>query len=174
MRKEEKNKIIENLTEQLKAAKNFYLTDISNLNSENTFKLRKKCFENNIKLIVVKNTLLKKALERIDREKYQIINDVLKNNTALMICENPNFPAKLIKEFRKSLDRPILKAAYVEESIYIGDSQVDVLIALKSKEELIGEIITLLQSPIRNVISGLQSGGQKLAGILETLSNKSE
>lgn len=174
MRKEEKTQIIDSLTEKLKEAKHFYLTDTSNLNAEDTFKLRKKCFENNIKLIVVKNTLLKKALERCDSEKFVPLYDVLKFNTAIMISENPNAPAKLIKEFRKTKDRPILKAAYVQESIYLGDSQLDLLVALKSKEELIGEIIGILQSPIRNVISSLQSGGNKLSGILQTLSEKSE
>ena len=171
MRKEEKNIIIEDLTEKLKNAKHFYLADISDLNAADTSNLRRKCFESDIQLIVVKNTLLKKALEQTEGE-FSDLFDVLKNSTSIMFSETGNVPAKLIKEFRKTKERPILKAAFVEESIYIGDDQLDALVNIKSKFELIGDIILLLQSPVKNVVSSLQSGGNTLSGILKTLSEK--
>jgi large subunit ribosomal protein L10 len=133
--------------------------------------LRRKCFEKDIRLVVVKNTLLKKALEKLDGE-YGELYGVLKDSTSVMFSETGNAPAKLIKEFRKKLDKPVLKAAFVEESIYIGDDQIEILSSLKSKEELIGDIILLLQSPAKNVLSALQSGGNTLAGIIKTLSEK--
>jgi large subunit ribosomal protein L10 len=171
MNRDDKNRIINNLTDTISNAKHFYLTDISELNAETTSKLRRACFEKNIKLVVVKNTLLKKALEKFDG-KFDGLYDILKDSTSIMITDVNNIPAKLIKEFRKANKKPILKAAYVEESIYIGDDQISALSGIKSKEELIGDIILLLQSPARNVISGLQSGGNKLAGIVKTLSEK--
>jgi len=171
MKKEEKDIIIGELTEQLKSNKNFYLADTSELNAEDTSDLRRKCFEKDIKLRVVKNTLLKKALEKTEGG-YDELYDVLKQSTSIMFTETPNLPAKLIREFRKTKEKPLLKAAYVEESIYIGDDQLELLANLKSKEELIGDIILLLQSPIKNVVSSLQSGGQTITGILKTLSEK--
>ena len=171
MRKEDKNIIINELTEQLNASKHFYLADISNLNAADTSSLRRKCFEKDIKLRVVKNTLLRKALEKSEGS-YDELYDVLKNSTSIMFTETGNVPAKLIKEFRKTKDRPVLKAAYVEECIYIGDELLDTLVNLKSRDELIGDIILLLQSPMKNVVSSLQSGGQKITGILKTLSEK--
>jgi large subunit ribosomal protein L10 len=171
MNRDDKNRIIDSLTDTISNAKHFYLTDISNLNAEITSKLRRACFERNIKLVVVKNTLLKKAFEKFNG-KFDSLYDVLKDSTSLMITEINNIPAKLIKEFRKSNQKPVLKAAYVEESIYLGDDQLDALSGIKSKEELIGDLILLLQSPVRNVLSGLQSGGNKLAGIVKTLSEK--
>jgi large subunit ribosomal protein L10 len=171
MNRDDKNRIIDNLTDTISNAKHFYITDISNLNAEITSKLRRACFEKNIKLVVVKNTLLKKAFEKFDG-KFDSLCDVLKDSSSLMITEINNIPAKLIKEFRKTNQKPVLKAAYVEESIYIGDDQLDALSGIKSKEELIGDLILLLQSPVRNVLSGLQSGGNKLAGIVKTLSEK--
>jgi len=171
MNRDDKNRIIDSLTDTISNAKHFYITDISNLNAEITSKLRRACFERNIKLVVVKNTLLKKAFEKFNG-KFDSLYDVLKDSTSLMITEINNIPAKLIKEFRKSNQKPVLKAAYVEESIYLGDDQLDALSGIKSKEELIGDLILLLQSPVRNVLSGLQSGGNKLAGIVKTLSEK--
>lgn len=171
MNRDDKNRIIDNLTESISNAKHFYLADISDLNAETTSKLRRACNEKEIRLVVVKNTLLKKALEKFDG-KYEGLYGALKESTSIMITDINNSPAKLIKEFRKKNKKPILKAAYVEESIYVGDDQLDALSGIKSKEELIGDLILLLQSPARNVISGLQSGGNKLAGIVKTLSEK--
>ncbi len=171
MTRDEKSQVIESLAQSISEAKHFYLADISELNAEDTSALRRKCFEKDIKLIVVKNTLLRKALDKLEGE-YGELYDVLKSNTSVMFTETGNAPAKLIKEFRKKLDRPILKAAFVEESIYIGDDQLDILSSIKSKEELLGDLIALLQSPAKNVVSALQSGGNKLAGIIKTLSEK--
>ncbi|MFO7368784.1 MAG: 50S ribosomal protein L10 [Bacteroidales bacterium] len=171
MNRDDKNRIIDSLTDSISNAKHFYITDTSNLNAETTGKLRRACFEKDIKLVVVKNTLLRKALEKFDG-KFEGLYDSLKESSSIMITDVNNVPAKLIKEFRKKNKRPLLKAAYVEESIYIGDDQLDALASIKSKEELIGDLILLLQSPARNVISGLQSGGNKLAGIVKTLSEK--
>ena len=173
MRKEDKKILIDSLTEQLKESDNFYLTDISELNAEATSNLRRMCFKYGIKMQVVKNTLLRKAMENSEKE-YDELYGILKGNTALMFTEKGNAPAKLIKEFRKKSDRPILKGAFIEETTYIGDDMLDFLSAIKSKDELIADVIALLQSPAKNVISALQSGGQKLTGILETLSEKSE
>ena len=173
MTRDEKNQIIDSLSEAIQKHNHFYLADISNLNASDTSNLRRKCFEKDIKLLVVKNTLLKKAFEKIGTE-YEELYDTLKNSTSIMFTDTGNVPAKLIKEFRKTHDKPVLKAAYVEESIYIGDENLETLAMLKSKEELIGDIILLLQSPMKNVISGLQSSGGKLAGIVKTLSEKSE
>ncbi|MBN1596902.1 MAG: 50S ribosomal protein L10 [Bacteroidales bacterium] len=171
MTRDEKQKVVESLAQTISESKHFYLTDISELNAEDTSFLRRKCFEKDIKLVVVKNTLLKKALEKCEGQ-YDELYDVIKNSTSVMFTETGNAPAKLIKEFRKKLDKPLLKAAYVEESIYIGDDQLEMLSSIKSKEELIGDIITLLQSPAKNVLSALQSGGVTLAGIIKTLSEK--
>ena len=171
MRREDKNVIIDNLAADLNEAKHFYLTDISELNAEETTKLRRKCFENQIRLLVVKNTLLKKAMEKSGGE-FDEFYDVLKDSTSIMFCETGNAPAKLIKEFRKTMDKPILKAAFVEESIYIGDNELDSLSNIKSKEELLADLLTLLKSPAANLASALASSGSKLAGALQTLSEK--
>lgn len=171
MTRDEKAKVVENLAQQIDEAKHFYLTDISALNAEDTSNLRRKCFQKDIKLVVVKNTLLRKAFEKFEGT-YDELKETLKNETSIMFTETGNVPAKLIKEFRKTLDKPILKAAYVEECVYIGDEQLDMLSSIKSKEELIGDIVGLLQSPAKNVISALQSGGGTLAGIIKTLSEK--
>ncbi len=171
MKREDKNTIIENLTQYISNSKHFYLTDISNLNAESTSKLRRACFEKDIQLVVVKNTLLRKALEKFDG-KFEELYGLLKNSTSIMFADSASIPAKLIKEFRKTYEKPVLKAAYVEESIYIGDDQLDALSSIKSKEELVGDIILLLQSPAKNVLSALQSGKTKLAGIVKTLSEK--
>jgi large subunit ribosomal protein L10 len=171
MRREEKNAIIDDLAQKLQQYNHFYLADISNLNAEKTSLLRRKCFEKDVKLVVVKNTLFRKALEKSEKD-FGDIFEILKDSTSIMFCETANVPAKLIKEFRKTSDKPVLKAAFVEESLYIGDEQVDVLSALKSKNELIADIIYLLQSPAKKVISQLQTGGSILAGVVKTLSEK--
>lgn len=171
MKKEEKDQFIETLTQQLNEASTLYLADISALNADATSQLRRLCFKRDIRLQIVKNTLLKKAMERSEKD-FAPLYDILKENTSLMFCQNVTEPAKVIKEFRKKHERPLLKGAYVMDMHFIGDHELDALIAIKSKEVLIGELIALLQSPVRNVISGLQSGGGKLAGILKTLSEK--
>ena len=173
MTKEEKNQAIDALVADLDATANFYLADISNLDAEQTYKLRAAAYRKSVGLKVVKNTLLRKALERAEGE-FDELYDILKGNTSIMFSETGNAPAKLIKEMRKKGDRPILKGAWVGESIYLGDENVAVLENIKSKEELIGEIITLLQSPAKNVISGLQTPGRNIAGILQTLAEKAE
>ncbi|MBN1132405.1 MAG: 50S ribosomal protein L10 [Bacteroidales bacterium] len=171
MRREEKDIIINDLAQKLDEAKHFYLTDISNLNADQTSRLRRRCFEQDISLLVVKNTLLRKAMEKSSSD-FKDLYDVLKDSTSIMFCETGNLPAKLIREFRKTLERPLLKAAFVEESIYIGDEQLELLSNLKSKEELIGDVLMLLQSPARNLVSALASSASKLAGALKTLSEK--
>ncbi len=171
MTREQKSKVIDDLTSQLADNSTIYLTDISGLDASNTTKLRRACFKANVRLEVVKNTLLTKAMEKSDKD-FGELPEVLKGNTSLMISEVSNAPAKVIKEFRKKSDKPVLKGAYIEESIYVGDNQLDALVNIKSKEELIGEVIGLLQSPAKNVIGALQSGGQKLSGIIKTLSEK--
>ena len=171
MKREDKAAIINELSQKLKDASHFYLTDISELNAEDTSFLRRKCYEKEIELVVVKNTLLKKAMEQTDAD-YSEMFDVLKGATSIMFTETGNVPGKLIQEFRKKNDKPIVKAAYVEESVYIGDDQLANLATIKSKDELVADIISLLQSPAKNVISALQSGGQTLTGVLKTLSER--
>jgi large subunit ribosomal protein L10 len=171
MKREEKDVIIQELTEKLNRFDHFYLTDISDLDAAETSSLRRMCFDKSINLVMVKNTLLKKAFEQSGKS-FEDLYDLLKDSTSIMFSENANIPAKLIKEFRKKHDRPVLKAAFVEESFYFGDDQVDVLAQLKSREELIGDIIMILQSPANNVISALQSGSGILAGVVKTLSEK--
>ncbi len=171
MTREEKANVIQDLTSQLADSPTIYLADISGLNAAQTSDLRRAAFKANVKLAVVKNTLLAKAMEASEKE-FGELPEVLKGNTSLMFSEIGNAPAKLIKNFRKKSDKPLLKGAFVEEAIYIGDENLDALVSIKSKEEMIGEIIGLLQSPAKNVISGLKSGGGKLAGILKTLSER--
>ena len=171
MKKEEKIKVINDLTLKLKATKTLYLTGISGLNASQTTALRRACHKANVKLSVVKNTMLSRAMDASDKNFGEIKN-VLKGNTSLMFSESGNVPAKVIKDFRRKLDKPILKAAFIEEAIYIGDDQIDTLVAIRSREELIGEIIGLLQSPAKNVVSALKSGSSNLSGILKTLSER--
>ncbi|AUC22427.1 MULTISPECIES: 50S ribosomal protein L10 [Polaribacter] len=171
MTREEKSQVIQDLTAVLADTNTLYLADISGLNAQTTSNLRRACFKAGIQLSVVKNTLLAKAMEASDKE-FGDLPTVLKGNTSMMISEAANAPAKLIKEFRKKGTIPLLKGAFAEESVYIGDDQLDALVDIKSREELIGEIIGLLQSPAKNVISALQSGGQTISGILKTLSEK--
>jgi large subunit ribosomal protein L10 len=171
MRREEKTDIIDSLATTLKEYSHFYLTDTAQLNAADTSDLRRKCFENQIKLVVVKNTLLKRALEQAGLECGELF-PVLKGSTAVMFSNNGNTPAKMIKEFRRSHPKPLIKGAFIEESVYVGENLLETLVALKSREELIGDIIMLLQSPAKNVISALQSGGSTIHGVLETLSKK--
>ena len=171
MTREEKSRVIEELTARLAENTNIYLTDISGLDAGTTSNLRRACFKANVKLAVVKNTLLEKAMEASDKE-FGELPSTLKGNTSVMYSETGNAPAKVIKAFRKKSEKPLLKGAFIEEAIYLGDDQLDMLVDIKSREELIGEVITLLQSPAKNVISALQSGGGKLSGILKTLSQK--
>ena len=162
MTREEKNKAIDELSTQLVENKNFYLTDIAGLNAASNSDLRRLCFKSNVQIQVIKNTLLRKAMEKNDVDFAQMYDSLI----------HPY--EKIIKEFRKKEDKPLLKSAFIEESFYFGDDQVEVLSSLKSKDELIGEIITLLQSPPKTVISSLQSAGGQLSGILKTLSERSE
>jgi len=171
MTREEKSQVIESLTASLTGNDIIYLADISGLNALDTSNLRRACFKANIKLAVVKNTLLAKAMENSDKD-FGELSSILKGNTSIMYASTGNAPAKLIKEFRKKSKKPVLKGAYVEEAVYVGDDQLDALVNIKSKEELIGDVIALLQSPAKNVVSALQSGGSKLTGILKTLSEK--
>ena len=171
MTREEKSQVIETLTAQLSDNANIYLADISGLDAGNTSNLRRACFKAGVQLAVVKNTLLKKAMESSEKD-FGELTGILKGNTSLMFSETGNAPAKVIKEFRKKSDKPLLKGAYIQESIYVGDNQLDSLVELKSKDELIGEIIGLLQSPAKNVISALKSGGSTIAGLVKTLSER--
>jgi large subunit ribosomal protein L10 len=173
MTKEEKNQAIDALVADLTATPNFYLADISDLDAENTYKLRAAAYKRQVGIKVVKNTLLKKALERVEGD-FTPLYDVLKGNTSILLSETGNAPAKLIAEFRKKSNRPVLKGAWVGESIYLGDSSLTALENIKSKEEVIGDIIGLLQSPAKNVISALQTPGRNIAGILKTLAEKGE
>lgn len=174
MRKEDKSQVIDALAAELKSFPAFYLTDISGFDAVVSSDLRRACFKQGIKLIVVKNTMLHQAMEQSGLELSEIYS-ALKGNTSVMFTETGNVPAKLIEEFRKKrkLERPIIKGAYVEECVYLGD-QVDVLKNIKSKNELIADIIALLQSPAKNVISALGSGGSILAGVVKTLQERTE
>ena len=171
MTREEKSQVIKELTVQLADNSNIYIADISGLNAGTTSDLRRACFKADIQLAVVKNTLLEKAMEASDRD-FGNLPSILKGNTSVMYSETGNAPAKLIKAFRKKSEKPLLKGAFIEEAVYLGDDQLDMLVDIKSREELIGDIIGLLQSPAKNVISALKSSGGTLSGILKTLSQK--
>ena len=170
MNKEEKIKIVSSLSSSLAASKNIYLTDISGLDAEQTGILRRMCFEKNVSLSVVKNTLLKKAMDACDKD-FTDFDKILKGNTALMVSDVANAPAKVIKKFleKTKLDKPDFKAGYVEESVYFGSEQLEILSSLKSKEELLSDLISLLKSPMTSLISSLSSSSNKLSGILKTL-----
>jgi large subunit ribosomal protein L10 len=173
MTREEKINMINTIKSELDSNSNIYLTDCSGLSADSTSKLRRACFKSNIKMSVVKNTLLEKAMDEVEKD-FGDLKSVLKGNTALMYSEVGNAPAKVIKNFRKKSEKPILKGAFIEESIYLGDDMLDSLVEIKSKEELIGEIVTLLQSPTKNLISALKSSGSKISGVLKTLSEKND
>jgi large subunit ribosomal protein L10 len=172
MTKEQKAKYIDELAAELSQAGVFYLADTSELTVETINQLRRRCFQSNIRLKVVKNTLLQKAMESIDGKDYSELVGVLSGPTSIMFAEVGNLPARIIKDFRKKSDKPLLKGAFIDEAIFIGDSQLDALVSLKSKEELLGEIVGLLQSPAKNVISALKGQGGKIAGILKTLEER--
>ena len=171
MNKEEKHELVLALTEQIKEYGNFYITDTSDLTVAKINDIRRKFFESDITMQVAKNSLIKKAMEAADGD-FSPIYDVLKGSSSILFSRSATAPAKLIKQLRRTGEKPILKAAYIDSSVFIGDKQLDTLINLKSKEQLIGEIIGLLQSPAKNVISGLQSGGNILAGVVKTLQER--
>lgn len=174
MKKEDKGKLIENIGTQLRQYPYMYVVDLEGLNSVDTATLRRLCFKKEIKLLVVKNALLKKAMENLDTD-YSEIFSTFKGQTSLMLSNVNNAPAKLIQEFRKNKkEKPLLKSAYVEEEFYIGDKCLVELTTIKSKNELIADVISALMSPAKNVIGALQSGGNTLSGVLKTLSEKSE
>ncbi len=172
MTREEKQAAVAALVEALKRSPHFYVVDIAGLNASETSKLRRAIFEKNLSLCMVKNTLFRKALEQISFPELEAIVPVLKESSSIIFSEVGNLPAKLIKEIRKSNSKPLLKAAYVEESLYIGDSHLEVLSALKSREELIADVVYLLQSPAKRVVSALQSGGSTIAGLVKALSER--
>jgi large subunit ribosomal protein L10 len=173
MTREEKNQVIDNLTKKVSNATHIYITDTLGLNAGDTVDLRRECYKKNIELVVSKNTLLKKAFEKSGKDLSELF-EALEGPTAIMLSEVGNTPAKLIKDFRakKNLEKPILKGAYVQESVYLGNDQVDTLATIKSKNELIADVIGMLQSPVINVLSALQSGGNTLSGIIKTLEEK--
>ncbi|MEZ2334006.1 50S ribosomal protein L10 [Mucilaginibacter sp. RCC_168] len=171
MNKEEKYDLVLALTEQMKEYGNFYITDTSDLTVAKINDIRRKCFDSDIKMQVAKNSLIKKAMEAAGGD-FSPIYDVLKGSSSILFSKSATAPAKLIKQLRKAGDKPVLKAAYIDSAVFIGDNQIDTLIKLKSKEQLIGEIIGLLQSPAKNVISALQSGGNTIAGLVKTLQER--
>jgi large subunit ribosomal protein L10 len=171
MRKEEKHEVVLALTETIAEYGNFYITDTANLSVAKVNDIRRKCFENDIKMQVAKNKLIRKAMEASEGDFSELF-DVLKGSSSILFSKSANAPAKLIKQLRRSGDKPVLKAAYIDSAVFIGDNQLDALVNLKSKEELVADIIALLQSPAKNVISGLKSGGNKIAGIVKTLQER--
>ena len=176
MKKEDKQQVIAQIKELMAQYSHFYITDIAGLDAARTHKLRKVCFKQDIKLVVVKNTLLQKTLESSDTD-FSVLFDVLKGNTALLFSNNGNAPARLIKEMKQDKannNKPELKAAYAQECFYVGADQLDALCTLKSKEELLGDIIGMLQSPMQQVLSALQSGGNTIHGVLKTLGERAE
>jgi len=173
MNKKEKNQLIDVLNKMLEENKNFYLADISGLTAEQSSSLRRMCFKQNVSIQVVKNTLLKKAFDK-NTTNFDQLDDVLKGNTSLMFSDSPKAPAKVISDFRKKAEKPILKAAHIEDEFYIGDNNLSILEKLKTKNELIADIIMLLQSPAKNVVSSLQSSSSILSGIVKTLSERKE
>jgi large subunit ribosomal protein L10 len=172
MTREEKAKYIEDLAQEISSASFFYLADTAELTVDVVNNLRRRCFQSNIKMRVVKNTLLEKAMDRVEGKDFDALKSTLSGATSIMFSEVGNAPARLIQEFRKENDKPILKGAYIDEAIFVGDNQLDTLVSLKSREELIGDIIGLLQSPAKNVVSGLTGAGSKIAGILKTLEER--
>ncbi len=172
MTREEKSNYIDELAAEIKAANVFYIADTAELTVDTINAIRRRCFQTNIRLRVVKNALLEKALDRVEGKDFGNLKEILKGGTSIMFSEVGNAPAKLIQEFRKKGTKPVLKGAYIDEAIFIGDDQLTILESLKSREELVGDIIGLLQSPIKNVISGLKGSGAKIAGILKTLEEK--
>lgn len=173
MKKEDKHQVVEDLTEKLRSYSGFYITDTSALSVAEINAIRRKAFQKDVKVHMAKNTLIRKAMEATGVD-YNELYGVLKGSSTLMFAETPNVPAKLIKELRKKGDKPLLKGAFVQESVFVGDNQLDALASMKSKDELVGDVIALLQSPAKRVVSALQSGGGKLAGIVKTLAERNE
>ncbi|HMQ48616.1 MAG TPA: 50S ribosomal protein L10 [Saprospiraceae bacterium] len=175
MTKVEKTATIEELKEKLSDVQFFYLTDSSTLTVEKINAFRRICFEKGIEVRVVKNTLLRKALESFPEERrYDNLYEVLQGPTSVLFTENANLPAKILKEFRKENDKPVLKAAYIDSDVFLGDDQLDALATLKSKEDLLGEVVTLLLSPMQQLVGALQSGGNTISGLLKTLEERGE
>jgi large subunit ribosomal protein L10 len=172
MTREEKTAVIEEIKDIFASSNCFYVTDCSTLSVEQVNKLRRSCFETGIQLRVIKNTLIRKALEQVSENDYSELYDSLHGPTAIMFSENAKAPATLIKQFRETAERPLLKAAYIDSSIFVGDDQLEALTKLKSKEELLGDVIGLLQSPMQNVIGALKSGGQTIAGLVKALEER--
>lgn len=173
MTKDEKQQLVEELTEKFKAYPNFYIADAGGMTVAQVNDLRRLCFKSDITMTMVKNTLIRKALEQLDGDYSEVYGSLKRPSSILFATEeNPSVPAKVLKEFRKSGEKPSLKAAVIDTAVFVGDDQLKVLIDLKSKAQLIGEVIGLLQSPAKNVVSALKSGGGKLAGILKTLSER--
>ena len=173
MNKQEKDQVIEQLRQKFDSTSYIYFTDASSMTVEQVNKLRRLCFQQGIEMTVVKNKLAKKAMEGLAEERgFSPVYKALAGPTAIMLTDNANAPAKLIKEFRKGGTKPALKAAYIDTDVFFGEESLEVLIALKSKNELVGEVLMLLQSPAKNVISALQSGGQTIAGLVKTLQER--
>lgn len=172
MNRQEKNQLIDELSDLLRAKSVFYLTDASGLDAETTSELRRESFKKNLTVRVVKNTLLRKAMERVEERNFEELYGSLVGQTALLVGDVGNVPAKLIKDFAKKHEKPVLKAAYVEEACYVGANQLDVLTSIKSKDELLGDIIMLLQSPAKNVLGALQSGGNTISGLVKALESR--
>ena len=172
MTRTEKDQLIDELMQMLAEKNVVYLTDASGLDSESTTSLRRECYKKDIRVRVVKNTLLRKAMERIEDRDYSELYDVLKGQTALLVGDVGNAPARVLKEFRKNHDMPVLKGAYVEEATYLGDNNLEALTAIKSKEEVIADVIALLQSPAKNVIGALNSGGNTISGLVKALQER--
>ena len=171
MNREEKHELVLTLAEQMREYGNFYITDTADLTVAKVNEIRRKCFENGITMQVTKNSLIKKAMDAVGGD-FEQLHGVLKGSSSIMFAKSAKAPAQLIKQLRKTGEKPLLKAAYIDSAVFIGDNQLDALINLKSREELIGDIIGLLQSPAKNVVSALQSGGNKLAGIVKTLQER--
>lgn len=174
MTKQEKTQVIEELQEVLNGTNVLYIVDTDGLNAQQTSDLRRACFKGEISMKVVKNTLLRKAMENVEEKDFSGLFESLKGNSTIFLAEKGNAPAKLIQTFRKKAEKPALKAAWIDSAVFVGDTQLETLANLKSKEELVGEIIGLLQSPIQNVVSALKSGGNTIAGLVKTLSEKAE
>lgn len=173
MNKAEKGTTIESLKDKFNASTYFYLADASSMTVAQITKFRRLCFEKGIEVKVVKNTLARKAMEALPASRgFEEIYDSLHGPTAILFSDQGNVPARLLKEFRATSEKPVLKAAYIDSAVFKGDDQIDILVAIKSKNELVGELIGLLQSPARNVIGALQSGGQKLAGLVKALEER--
>ena len=173
MNKEQKSQLISDLTERLKNNDVVYLADVSAMTVEKSNRLRRMCFNQNISLQVVKNTLLRKAMENVEGKDFSGLFEALKGNTSIMMSETGNAPARLLKELRKKEAKPVLKGAYIQEAIFLGEESLETLVSLKSKDELVGDIIALLQSPIKNVVGALESGKNTLAGLVKTLEERS-